>query len=149
MCCVGTRSVLCPSLPNQSDGHLSPGHIPRRPSLPEVQPWESKCPHPPSPWAALGNDSCRAHWVLTAKSNDACSAAAHGTQELREPRLPAPPLILPRMNRTFSPAQHLGYSQGRSLHVAHVAAAVRALRADTLEASTGVDARGLPGTQVL
>lgn len=41
------------------------------------------------------------------------------------------------------------YSQRRGLHVAHVATAFGALRTDALEASTGVDAHGPPGTHEL
>lgn len=41
------------------------------------------------------------------------------------------------------------YSQGRRLHVAHVATALGALGADALEASSSVDAHGSPGAQVL
>lgn len=41
------------------------------------------------------------------------------------------------------------YSQRRRLHVAHVAAALRALRADALEASTRVDAHSPPGAHGL
>lgn len=41
------------------------------------------------------------------------------------------------------------YSQRRCLHVAYIAAALRTLRVDTLEASSSVDACGPPGAHVL
>lgn len=41
------------------------------------------------------------------------------------------------------------YSQGRCLHVAYIAAALRTLRVDTLEAPSSVDTCGSPGAHVL
>lgn len=67
------------------------------------------------------------------------------------------PLVFPRRPRGDPPSSRTGawaraallYSQGRGLHVAHVVVALGALGADALEATPGVDARGLPGAHVL
>lgn len=141
MCCVSTRRR---SAPKSVCYTPAPHHITRE-GLPSSATQSHHLPCQRQHWETMPN--CIEQWCI--KRNPYRETGAQGSQN-PSPAPPQPPATscLPSDTLYFLP-RTVGYSQGRRLHVAHIAAALWACGADALEASTSVDARGPPGTQVL